>query len=176
MADQTLEFVRELADPRVGLVLLGARPLRHWAQGYVDFDDEVRDLPWNSPNIDQAALAHDFTSWGMQRLRDSNFMMAAPETLSDTCALQWLPCPILNQRNTCAACGGWIDLDGDDGFITDDVCFTKSAGKGASGTMSIHSLIGLSARLNRAEEFLVSLPPMSRNLFKKITWRYVGEN
>lgn len=44
------ELVRAMADPRIGVVLLDAQPLQHLPHGYDDLDDEVRDLPWNSPD------------------------------------------------------------------------------------------------------------------------------
>ena len=50
------ELVRVMADPRVGLVLLNSIPLQHMPHGYDDFDEEVRELPWNSPEEDQEAL------------------------------------------------------------------------------------------------------------------------
>lgn len=114
------ELVRSMADPRIGLVLLDAQPLQHLPHGYDDFDDEVRDLPWNSPAEDQEALMRHFSTWGMQRLPGTRFMIAAPETLRDTRAPQWPPCPILDRWNTCIACGGWVDLDAGEGRGTDD--------------------------------------------------------
>ena len=114
------ELVHAMADPRVGLVLLDARPLQHRPHAYDDFDDEVRDLPWNSPDEDQEALLRHFSGWGLQRLPGTRFMMAAPETLRDARAPQWPPCPILDQWNTCVACGGWIDRDGGDWRESDD--------------------------------------------------------
>lgn len=119
------ELVRALADPRVGLILLNATPLQHMPCGYDDFDDEVRDLPWNSPDEDQEALMRHFTEWGMQRLPGTRFMMAAPEILRDVRTLQWPPCPILDHRNTCAACGEWIDREGGEWEDTDDGRFHK---------------------------------------------------
>lgn len=108
------ETVRAMADPRIGVVLLDATPLQHLPHGYDDFDDEVRDLPWNSPEEDQDALMRHFATWGMKPLPDTRFMLAAPETLRDARTPQWPPCPILDQWNTCIACGGWIDREGPD--------------------------------------------------------------
>jgi GNAT superfamily N-acetyltransferase len=107
------ELVRTMADPRIGLVLLDCRPLQHRPHGYDDFDDEVRDLPWNSPDEDREKLKRHFETWGMQRLPGTRFMMAAPESLRDSRAPQWPPCPVLDGWNTCVACGGWIDREGD---------------------------------------------------------------
>ena len=76
------ELVRAMADPRIGLVLLNATPLQHMPCGYDDFDEEVRDLPWNPPEDDQEALMRHFIGWGMQRLPGTRFMIAAPETLA----------------------------------------------------------------------------------------------
>lgn len=106
------ECVRAMADPRIGLVLLDATPLQHLPHGYDDFGDEVRDLPWNSPEEDQEALMRHFGGWGMKRLPGTRFMMAAPDVLRDSRAPQWPPCPILDHWNTCIACHGWIDRDG----------------------------------------------------------------
>ena len=114
------ELVRAMADPRIGLVLLDSHPLQHLPHGYDDFDDEVRDLPWNSPAEDQETLMRHFSTWGMQRLPGTRFMIAAPETLRDTRAPQWPPCPILDRWNTCIACGGWIDLEAGEGHDSDD--------------------------------------------------------
>jgi len=119
------KLTRDLADPRVGLVMLNATPLQHMPHGYDDFDDEVRDLPWNSPGEDREALMRHFTKWGMQRLPDTRFMIAAPETLSEIRNLQWPPCPILDQWNTCDACGGWIDREGKEWDESDDGLFHK---------------------------------------------------
>ena len=114
------ELVRAMADPRIGVVLLDAQPLQHLPHGYDDFDDEVRDLPWNSPAVDQAALMRHFCTWGMQRLPGTRFMIAAPATLRAARTPHWPPCPILDQWNTCIACGGWIDLEAGEGRKTDD--------------------------------------------------------
>lgn len=100
------ETVSAMADPRVGLVLLDATPLQHLPHGYDHFDDEVRELPWNSPDEDQEALMRHFSSWGMQRLPGTSYMMAAPETLRDVRAPQWPPCPIVDYWNSCVGCGG----------------------------------------------------------------------
>jgi GNAT superfamily N-acetyltransferase len=108
------ELVHTLADPRIGLVLLDARPLQHRPHGYDDFDDEVRDLPWNSPDEDREALMRHFETWGMQRLPGTRFMMASPDALRDKRTPQWPPGPILDQWHTCTACGGWIDREGGD--------------------------------------------------------------
>jgi hypothetical protein len=86
-----------MADPRVGLILLNATPLQHMPHGYDDFDEEVRDLPWNSPEQDQETLMRHFEKWGMQRLPGTRFMIADPLTLGDRRNLQWPPCPILFQ-------------------------------------------------------------------------------
>ena len=120
------ELVRAMADPRIGLVLLDATPLQHTPHGYDDFDEEVRDLPWNSPDEDQGSLMRHFSGWGMQRLPGTRFMMAAPETLRDTRNLQWPPCPIQDQWNTCWACSGWIDREKGEFVESDDGLFHKN--------------------------------------------------
>jgi len=114
------ELVRSMADPRIGVVLLKAQPLQHLPHGYDDFDEEVKDLPWNSPDEDQNALMRHFSSWGMQRLRGTQFMVAAPEVLRDARTPYWPPCPILDRWNTCIACGGWIDPDSGERRETDE--------------------------------------------------------
>ena len=114
------KLVHELADPRVGVVLLDVRPLQHRPHGYDDFDEEVRDLPWNGAYEDQNALVRHFSTWGMRQLPGTRFMFAPPEILRDARAPQWPPCPILDQWNTCCACGGWIDLDGDEWDDTEE--------------------------------------------------------
>jgi len=119
------ELVRAMADPRIGLVLLDATPLQHTPHGYDHFDDEVRDLPWNSPGVDQETLMQHFSGWGMKRLPGTRFMMAAPENLRDVRNLQWPPCPILDQWNTCGVCGGWIDRQGGEWDETDEGFFHK---------------------------------------------------
>jgi hypothetical protein len=108
------ETARAMADPLVGVVLLDATPLQHMPQAYDDFDDEVRDLPWNSAAEDRDALMRHFAGWGMKRVPGTRFMVAPPEALRDARAPQWPPQPVLDQWNTCVACGGWIDRDGGD--------------------------------------------------------------
>lgn len=122
------ETVRAMADPRIGLVLLNATPLQHTPYGYDHFDDEVRELPWNSPVEDQEALMRHFSKWGMQRLPGTHFMIAAPEALRDARNMQWPPSPILDQWNTCGVCGGWIDKDGGEWDETDAGFFHKDCG------------------------------------------------
>lgn len=118
-------LVRSMADPRVGLVLLNATPLQHMPRGYDDFDDEVRDLPWNSPEQDQETLMRHFEKWGMHRLPGTHFMIADPVTLGDKKNLQWPPCPILSYSNTCIVCGGWIDREGDNWEIAEYELYHK---------------------------------------------------
>lgn len=114
------ELVRSCADSRTGVVLLDVRPLQHRPNGYDHFDEEVRDLPWNRPEQDSVRLVRHFTGWGMEHLPGSRFMVAAPVLLSGDLSPAWPPCPILDQWNTCAACGGWIDLQGSAWEETDD--------------------------------------------------------
>lgn len=120
------ELVHALADPRIGIVLLNTTPLQHMPRAYDHFDEEVRDLPWNSLDEDQAELLSHFSGWGMKRLPVTRFMIAAPEALRDVRNLQWPPCPILDQWNTCAACGGWIDKEGDGWDDTEEGFFHKN--------------------------------------------------
>ena len=85
------EVVRNFADPRVGMVLLNAQPLQHLPHGYDHFGEEVRDLPWNSPEEDLARLVRYFRSWGMQHLTSTRYLLAAPENLSEDLATDWYP-------------------------------------------------------------------------------------
>lgn len=86
-----LELVRNFADDRVGVVLLNAQPLQHLPHGYDHFDNEVRDLPWNSPEEDLARLVSHFHSWDMQSLPGTRYLLAAPEFLSNGPAANWYP-------------------------------------------------------------------------------------
>lgn len=83
--------VRNFADDRVGMVLLDAQPLQHLPHGYDHFDEEVRDLPWNSPKEDLAKLVNHFRSWGMRHLPRTRYMLGAPEDLTDALATDWYP-------------------------------------------------------------------------------------
>jgi len=85
------ELVRTFADPRVGMVLLDAQPLQHMPQGYDHFGDEVRDLPWNSPEEDLARLVSHFRTWGMTHLPGTRYLLDAPENLSEDLATDWYP-------------------------------------------------------------------------------------
>ena len=85
------EVVRNFADERVGMVLLNAQPLQHLPHGYDHFDDEVRDLPWNSPEEDLARLVSHFYTWGMTHLPGTRYLLAAPENLSKDLATDWYP-------------------------------------------------------------------------------------
>lgn len=85
------ELVRNFADDRVGMVLLRAQPLQHLPHGYDHFDDEVRDLPWNSPEEDLARLIDHFRSWNMQHLPGTRYVLAAPEFLCDSPGSDWYP-------------------------------------------------------------------------------------
>lgn len=85
------EVVRNFADERVGMVLLNAQPLQHLPHGYDHFDDEVRDLPWNSSEDDLARLVSHFRTWGMQYLTGTRYLLAAPENLSEDLATDWYP-------------------------------------------------------------------------------------
>ena len=85
------EVVRNFADPRVGMVLLNAQPLQHLPHGYDHFGEEVRDLPWNSPEEDLARLVSHFRTWGMRHLPGTRYLLAAPEVLNDGLATDWFP-------------------------------------------------------------------------------------
>ena len=114
------KLVHAMADARTGLVLLDTTPLQHLPHGYDDFDEEVRELPWNPPEEDRETLMNHFRTWDMQPLPGTRFMIAAPEALRDSRAPQWPPCPVLDMWNTCIACGSWIDLDGGDWIDSED--------------------------------------------------------
>lgn len=85
------EVVRNFADARVGMVLLNAQPLQHLSHGYDHFDEEVRDLPWNTPEEDRARLVKHFRTWGMQILPQTRFLLAAPEVLHNGLTRDWFP-------------------------------------------------------------------------------------
>ena len=80
------KVMREVAckwtDPLIGAVLLDVRPLQHRPRGYDDFDDEVRDLPWNRPEEDTVRLIRHFSGWGMEHLPGTSFMASAPEVFT----------------------------------------------------------------------------------------------
>jgi len=88
------EVVRSCADCRTGAVILDIRPLQHRPGGYDDFDEEVRDLPWNRPEQDLVRLVRHFTGWGLEHMPGSRFMAASPVILSKDLAPDWPPCPI----------------------------------------------------------------------------------
>lgn len=85
------EMVRSWADPRTGVVLLDARPLQHRPRGYDDFGEEVRALPWNSPEMDHQRLIRHFESWRMEPVEKTRFMAAPPDFLCDSRAETWPP-------------------------------------------------------------------------------------
>ena len=85
------EVVRNFADHRVEMVLLNAQPLQHLPHGYDHFGDEVRDLPWNSPEEDLARLMKHFRSWGMQDLPGTRYLLAAPEVFDRDLTADWYP-------------------------------------------------------------------------------------
>jgi GNAT superfamily N-acetyltransferase len=85
------ELVRNFADDRVGMVLLNAQPLQHLPHGYDHFADEVRDLPWNSPDGDLARLVSHFLTWDMQILPGTRYLLAAPEYMIDGPPNDWYP-------------------------------------------------------------------------------------
>lgn len=114
------ELVRSMADPRIGLVLLDAQPLQHMPHGYDDFDEEVRDLPWNSPEEDQKRLIHHFNTWGMEHLQGTRYMFASPDTLRDSRTPHWPPCVILDRWNMCYVCGEWVNIEAGEGKADDD--------------------------------------------------------
>ncbi len=85
------ETVRHLADDRVGAVLIDSRPIQHRPNGYEKFWDEVRELPFNAPEVDQDRLIRHFKSWAMLPVKGTDFMVAAPSTLCTTRDQIWYP-------------------------------------------------------------------------------------
>ena len=85
------ETVRQFADPRVGVVLIDTLPLQHRPGAYDHFFDEVRDLPFEVPEEDQARLIRHFQRWGMVRVPGTKFMAAAPATLCEVINPDWYP-------------------------------------------------------------------------------------
>lgn len=88
------EIVRCCADERVGAVLLDARPLQRRPGGYDEFDEEIRELPWNDGEEDQDRLMSHFRGWGIQRLPRTRFMVCAPDLITAERADAWPPAPI----------------------------------------------------------------------------------
>jgi len=85
------ETVCQFADSRVGVVLLDTVPLQHRPKGYDDFFDEVRELPFNEPETDQARLIRHFESWGMVRVPRTRYLAAAPTDLCAGIRPDWYP-------------------------------------------------------------------------------------
>lgn len=98
------EIVRCCADERIGAVLLDARPLQRRPGGYDEFDEEIRELPWNDGEEDQDRLMNHFRGWGIQRLPRTRFMVCAPDVITRERADAWPPAPIAE---------GWEEDDGD---------------------------------------------------------------
>ncbi|PAW74436.1 MAG: hypothetical protein B9S38_03295 [Verrucomicrobiia bacterium Tous-C4TDCM] len=90
------EVVRCCADHRIGAVLLDARPLQRRPGDYDEFDDEIRELPWNDGEEDQDRLMNHFRGWGMQRLPRTRFMVCGPGVITGERADGWPPAPIEN--------------------------------------------------------------------------------
>lgn len=88
------EIVRCCADERIGAVLLDARPLQRRPGAYDEFDEEVRDLPWNDGEEDQNRLMNHFRGWGIQRLPRTRFMVCAPDAITGERAAEWPPAPL----------------------------------------------------------------------------------
>lgn len=105
------EIVRCCADPRIGAVLLDARPLQRRPGGYDHFDEEVRDLPWSDGEEDQDRLMNHFRGWGMQRLPRTRFMVAVTDVITAERANEWPPARIAND---------WRDEDGDEDDVGDE--------------------------------------------------------
>ncbi len=68
-------------DRRIGAVILDASPLQRRADAYENYDDEVRDLPWESEEADAARLAKHLRGWGFHRIAGTRFMVASPRWL-----------------------------------------------------------------------------------------------
>lgn len=75
------QWIGTWCDRQVGAVILDARPLQRRDEGYEEFDDEVRDLPWESEQKDGERLANHLRGWGFHRLPDTRFMVASPRWL-----------------------------------------------------------------------------------------------
>lgn len=85
------EVIRTCADKRTGVVLLDSRPLQRRPRGYDDFVDEVRDLPWDGPEEDQARLNRHLASWRLTQIPRSRLLVAAPEVLETKRSPTWPP-------------------------------------------------------------------------------------
>lgn len=68
-------------DRQVGVVLLDACPLQRRPEGFDEYDDEVRDLPWESEAADAERLAKHLRGWGFHRVAGTRFMVGSPRWL-----------------------------------------------------------------------------------------------
>lgn len=75
------QWFRTWCDRQVGVVILDARPLQRRSEGYETYDEEVRDLPWESEESDGERLAKHLRGWGFHRLAATRFMIASPHWL-----------------------------------------------------------------------------------------------
>jgi GNAT superfamily N-acetyltransferase len=87
-------WIGDWCDGSVGAVILDAVPLQRRSDGYDAYDDEVRDLPWESPEADAERLTRHFRGWGFHRIGGTGMMVASPRWLGFDRAVAWPPVSI----------------------------------------------------------------------------------
>lgn len=75
------QWIGSWCDRQVGAVVIDARPLQRREGSYEMYDDELRDLPRESPEEDTARLTKHLRGWGFHRLAGTRFMVASPRWL-----------------------------------------------------------------------------------------------
>ena len=104
-------WIGDWCDARVGAVILDAVPLQRRADGYEAYDDEVRDLPWESPEADAERLARHFRGWGFHRIAGTGLMVASPRWLDFDPAVAWPPVAIDDEPWDGDGSAAWDDED-----------------------------------------------------------------
>ena len=103
--------VAELADLRVGAVILKSDPLQFEPEEYWEVDEEraAAGLPTDERKRALEKLQHHFRRWGMQLLPKTSYMVADPDRLNEERAESWPPCTLQDASNTCVFCDRLID-------------------------------------------------------------------
>jgi hypothetical protein len=65
-------------------------------------------------------LIRHFSTWGMQHLKGTRYVFAAPDALRDSRTPQWPPCVIHDRWNTCYVCGEWVNIEAGEGQADED--------------------------------------------------------
>ena len=87
-------WIGDWCDDSVGAVVIDATPLQRRDDGYDEYDEEVRDLPWDGEAEDADRLAGHLRGWGFHRIAGTRFMVATPAWLDMERAAEWPPVPI----------------------------------------------------------------------------------